>query len=102
MKKFDIVRVQGQNKLIVLSLQVNQTNARLLYYVTIDEIFDILVEAHTKIGHGGRNKMLQQIQHEYKNITSETVMLFLNLCEQCQTKRSAIEKKKPTQLNQRG
>jgi len=55
----------------------------LLYYVKIDELFDILHETHSAIGHGGRNRMMAELKNKYCNITNETVMIYLKLCVQC-------------------
>ena len=43
------------------------------HYVTKEEIFDILNEAHIDTGHGGRNRMYKEVQKKYKNITQEHI-----------------------------
>ena len=52
----------------------------------VDEVYDILNDTHLAIGHGGRTRMLKEIQKKYRNITVEQIMLDLNLCETCQKK----------------
>lgn len=52
----------------------------------------MLYVIHTRIGHGGRTRMLKLLQNKYKNITYEVVMLHLNLCRQCQIKHSTPNK----------
>ena len=37
-------------------------------------------DAHLAIGHGGRNGMIKETQRKYKNITAESIMLYLRLC----------------------
>jgi hypothetical protein len=54
--------------------------------------FNILSETHIRTGHGGSTRMLKELQVRYKNITYEVIMLYLNLCKQCQTKHSAPKK----------
>ncbi|GFQ83309.1 SCAN domain-containing protein 3 [Trichonephila clavata] len=89
LKCFDVLKINDEEKLIV-PLNPGETNAR--YYVTNEELFSILYETHTGIGHGGRTRMLKELQNKYKNITYGVVMLYLNLCKQCQMKHSAPKK----------
>jgi hypothetical protein len=89
LKRFDILKVSDEEKLIV-PLKPGETNIQ--YYVTNDELFNILSETHIRTGHGGRTRMLKELQVRYKNITYEVIMLYLNLCKQCQMKYSAPKK----------
>nr|XP_034194771.1 KRAB-A domain-containing protein 2-like [Osmia lignaria] len=82
LKRFDILKITDEEKLIV-PLKPGETNIQ--YYVTNDELFNILSESHIRTGHGGKTCMLKELQVKYKNITYEVVMLYLNLCKQCQT-----------------
>ena len=67
-------------------------NNVILYYATVDEVFDILHETHSSIGHGGRNRMVYDLKKKYVNITQEVVMLYLRLCIPCQKKASNKKK----------
>ncbi|KAK2577745.1 hypothetical protein KPH14_012286 [Odynerus spinipes] len=89
LKRFDVLKINDKEKLIV-PLKPGETNIQ--YYVTNEELYSILYETHTRIGHGGRTRMLKELQIKYKNITYEVVMLYLNLCKQCQMKHSAPKK----------
>ncbi|XP_067140873.1 KRAB-A domain-containing protein 2-like [Centruroides vittatus] len=89
LKRFDVLKIKDEERLIV-PLKPGETNIQ--YYVTNDELFSILSETHTRTGHGGRTRMLKELQVKYKNITYEVVMLYLNLCKQCQIKHSAPKK----------
>ncbi|GFX28338.1 KRAB-A domain-containing protein 2 [Trichonephila clavipes] len=89
LKRFDVLRIKDEEKLIV-PLKRGKTN--LQYYITNDELFSVLYETHIRTGHGGRARMLKELQIKYKNIASEAVMLYLNLCKQCQMKHSAHKK----------
>jgi len=80
-RKFDILTVNGKDKLI--KPVINDT---ILYYVTNDELFDILHSTCSAIGHGGRNRMSAELKTKYCNITNETIMVYLNLCVHCQKK----------------
>ena len=60
--------------------------------VPAEEIFDILASAHGATGHGGRDVMWKHLHGKFHNITKEQVMLFINLCEECQLKRVRAKK----------
>ncbi|XP_060845364.1 KRAB-A domain-containing protein 2-like [Rhopalosiphum padi] len=55
-------------------------------------MFDIIQQTHIQTGHGGRTRMIKELQCKYKNIIYEIVMLYLSLCIQCQTKQKAPRK----------
>jgi hypothetical protein len=80
-RKFDILTVNGKDKLIK---PVN--NNTVLYYVTNDELFDILYSTHSAVGHGGKNRMSTELKMKYCNTTNETIMMYLSLCVHCQKK----------------
>ena len=58
-----------------------------IYYVTIEETYDIIHKAHISTGHGGRDRMLKELHKKYANITTRSVEIFKSLCEECQKKR---------------
>ena len=89
LKRYDIIVVGGSEKLVA---PINGEDASVQYYVQVDEIYDILNDTHLSIGHGGRTRMLKEIQKIYRNITVEQIMLFLNLCETCQKKANLKRK----------
>eukprot|EP00102_Acyrthosiphon_pisum_P014946 XP_008185264.1 PREDICTED: KRAB-A domain-containing protein 2-like [Acyrthosiphon pisum] len=55
-------------------------------------MFDILNSVHKSIGHGGRDRMLFELNKKYKNITQADVKLYLNLCIPCQQKKKSQQK----------
>lgn len=80
-RKYDTLTVSGTERLI--KPVIGDT---VLYYVTIDKLFDILHWTHLAIGHGGRNRMDSALKSKYCNITNETIMSYLSLCTHCQKK----------------
>ncbi|KAK4307308.1 hypothetical protein Pmani_020912 [Petrolisthes manimaculis] len=58
-----------------------------LYFVTIEDTFDVIKRAHVSTGHGGRDRMLKEVQKKYANVTTAALELFKSLCEECQKKR---------------
>lgn len=82
-RKYDTLIVNGIERLIKPAVGDN-----VVYYVTNDELFDILHWTHMAIGHGGRNRMDSALKSKYCNITNETIMAYLSLCAHCQRKSS--------------
>jgi len=70
----------------------NEGNDLKWYYVFNEELFNIIHDTHLIIGHGGRNRMEYELNKKYKNITRESIMLYLNLCKSCQKKGSTAKK----------
>jgi len=84
-RKYDIITLNGQERLIK-SISNNSENVH--YYVSNDELFDILHDSHIAIGHGGRDRMVYELKTKYCNITKETIMIYLSLCMHCEKKSS--------------
>ena len=59
-----------------------------MYYVSIEETYDVIKRAHLATGHGGRDRMLKELRKKYTNITQLALQLFKSLCEECQKKRT--------------
>ncbi len=56
---FDVLKINDEEKLIV-PLKPGETNIQ--YYVANEELFSILYETPTRIGHGGRTRKLKELQ----------------------------------------
>ena len=89
LKRYDVVQIGNTIKLIY---PVAEGSFSIKYYVQKEYIFDVIHYAHLAIGHGGRNRMIKEIQTTYKNITAESIMLYLSLCVPC-FKKSKVPKK---------
>jgi Integrase zinc binding domain len=83
LKTYDVLIVQNKAKLIV---PVREATSDIIYYVTDEELFDILHSIHISVGHGGRDRMLKETKKKYKNITQADIKIFLEMCESCQQK----------------
>uniref|UniRef100_A0A7E4VEB1 Integrase_H2C2 domain-containing protein n=1 Tax=Panagrellus redivivus TaxID=6233 RepID=A0A7E4VEB1_PANRE len=59
--------------------------------VPIEEMYDILKEAHVHLKHGGRNSLQMYFRNKYANITKDCIMTFLNLCKFCPRKKKIRE-----------
>ncbi|CAI6354197.1 unnamed protein product [Macrosiphum euphorbiae] len=89
LKKYDILVVNNNSKLIY---PVKNNDNNILYYIKESDVFDVLHDAHQSLGHGGRDRMLYELNSKFKNITRFEVDLYLSLCELCQLKHKKIRK----------
>ena len=64
-KRYEILECGGMHKLI--RKRCGNGNAR--YFDSIEETYIIIKRAHTATGHGGRDKMVQEISKRYANVT---------------------------------
>lgn len=89
-QRYDVLTVQGCEKLIK---PLSDARERVKKFVHAEELFDILYSTHLSIGHGGRDRMIKQLNTLYKNITQAQIKMFLDLCEPCQQKQKSAKKR---------
>ncbi|XP_022914010.2 KRAB-A domain-containing protein 2-like [Onthophagus taurus] len=89
LRRYDFLTIDQNSKLI---FPVKDTGSNILYYVCDNELFDVLHEAHIRIGHGGRDRMMKEVWSHYKNITRKDIETYIQLCEPCQQKQKGIKK----------
>ena len=77
LKCYDVVQIWNTVKLIY---PVTEGNSSIKYFVRKEDIFGVIHDAPLAIGHGGRNLMMKETQTKYKNITAESIVLYLSLC----------------------
>ncbi|XP_063586867.1 KRAB-A domain-containing protein 2-like [Penaeus indicus] len=58
-----------------------------LYYVAIEDTYDVTKRAYIATGHGGRDRMIKETAKKHANVTREALELFKSYCEECQKKR---------------
>jgi len=85
LKRYDILNIGGEEKLTV---PLSAEKTEILYYVTFDELFNMAHEAHIAVGHGGRTRMIKDLNLKYKNVTVESIVMYLRLREPCQNKQN--------------
>ncbi|XP_050054538.1 SCAN domain-containing protein 3 isoform X1 [Aphis gossypii] len=88
LKRFDVILVQDKHKLIVPMKDKNVV----LYYVSDGKLYNLLKSTHISIGHGGRDRMIKELNKKYKNISRSDICTFLQMCETCQEKQKSIKK----------
>ena len=97
LKWYDVVRIGNINKLIY---PVAEGNNSIRYYATNDDFFSIIHEAHLSTGHGGRNRIQNEVQIKYKNVTAEYIMIYLRLYVSCLKKGQVPQKCHGIQRNE--
>lgn len=89
LKRYDIMTVGNEEKLIV---PISSEKDDVVHYVRYEELFSIIHDTHINTGHGGRTRTLKEASRKYKNITTESVVIYLRLCEPCQKKQKVMTK----------
>lgn len=89
LKRYDILKIGGEEKLIS---PVSAEKEEILYYVCFEDLFNVTHDAHIAVGHGGRTRMIKELSRKYKNVTVETIVTYLRLCEICQKKQKILKK----------
>ena len=56
-------------------------NGKKLRYVTVEDMFEILLDQHEKTGHGKRDIMYADIKHQYTNLTLKHCQTLVECCE---------------------
>jgi len=84
---YEVLQCGDIEKLII---KRQTPDERPVYYVSIEDTFDVIKKAHIATGHGGRDKMTKHLADKYANITRDALKLFKSYCSVCQekTKRS--------------
>ena len=85
LKKYDVLAVQGIEKLIFPVAEPGDGDIR--YYVNDSELFGILHEAHLGIGHKARDAMEKHVKRKFINITQNDIKLYLSFCRPCHEKK---------------
>ena len=84
LKKYEVLTCGDVEKLIKKRMSPED---RPVYYVTIEDTYDIISKAHIATGHGGRDRMLKHLNQKYANVTTDAVEIFKSYCHVCQEKR---------------
>jgi hypothetical protein len=63
----------------------------ILYIVAIEDMYPIIKQSHTAVGHGGLHKTYNDLQAHYAKISREVIKTFLKHCEHCTLKKKRSE-----------
>ena len=83
LKKYNVLLVNNDTKLIY---PVKNNDNNILFYTKESDVFDKLQDVYQSLGHGGRDRILYELNSKLKNNTRSEVDLYLSLCELCQLK----------------
>jgi uncharacterized protein YqgV (UPF0045/DUF77 family) len=83
------VNTGGEEK---LTLPLSAEKTEILYYVSFEELFNVIHEAHINVDHGGRTRMIKELNRKYKNVTVESIVTYLRLCERYQKNQRTLKK----------
>ncbi|CAB3234185.1 unnamed protein product [Arctia plantaginis] len=84
MNKYEVITTSSEEYLIAKKKHYSEPTVRI---VPREQYFDLLSEIHLSCGHGGRDKMLQDIKSKFY-IPKKAVEIFVQLCPVCNSKRS--------------
>lgn len=83
LEKHDVVFEDDQEKLIFPTPE----NKSIIYYATINELFDYFYETHLMFEHCGISTILRYLSPKYKNVSRPAILAFLRLCKDCHDNR---------------
>lgn len=87
----------------IAKLEKKKSSLSIQYYITNEDTYNVLLEAHVNTGHGEKHRMLAELKKSCKNVTHEVVLLFLKSCVSCQQKLGTQKKsilRKPVQFSE--
>lgn len=87
-KRFDIVDVQGKQRLVAARSDNDDKDIR--FFVSIEEMYDIIDYTHKKMNHGGRDRLWPILSKQYANIPREVIQTYLKMCDYCCKRRKRI------------
>ncbi len=87
-KRFDIVDVQGKQRLVAARTDNDDKDIR--FFVSIEEMYDIIDYTHKKMNHGGRDRLWPILSKQYANIPREVIQTYLKMCDYCCKRRKRI------------
>ena len=87
-KRFDIVDVQGKQRLVAARADNDEKDIR--FFVSIEEMYDIIDYTHKKMNHGGRDRLWPILSKQYANIPREVIQTYLKMCDYCCKRRKRI------------
>ena len=87
LKRYDVVTIGNVDKLVLAG-----SHSSLKFFVCLEELYDVIRDAHVACGHGGEKRTEKELDKTYANITREQIKLFLARCQNCQLKKSKHNK----------
>lgn len=85
LKKYEIVESPDGEQLFAAPVPGDNRRQK---FVPMEEMYEIIAECHLKLNHGGRSRMMVELKRKYRNITTESVIVYLSMCVSCSKKAS--------------
>lgn len=89
LQQYNIVIMESREWLVKPSPRKNV--AKFLKYVIVEDLFDVLHEAHQSTDHGTFDEMLVLLSNRYYNVSSEAVKTYMKLCQYCTNRNTMIQ-----------
>ena len=90
LKKYEIVDTPDGEKLFAIPVFGDDKRQM---YVAMDEMYDIITEYHINFNHAGRSRLMVELKRKYKNITAESVTVYLKMCSFCKNKVTSLSRR---------
>ena len=83
MSRYAVINLGSESILVKRGTEIELDQVE--KYISLESMYDILMEAHTETGHGGRDRVLHRLkERRIINVTRDIVEEFLPLCRECQ------------------
>jgi hypothetical protein len=86
LKTYNVINFGSQLKLV--KKMKSTENDFTKYYVSLDELFEVIHESHLSIGHRGIRNTMKEIKKKFVNVTGKQVRLYISGCDKCKRKRT--------------
>ena len=83
-RRFELLRVADCDRLI----RANHDGDNFKFIACFEEVYDIISQAHSTVGHGGEKKTFNEAKKKWANITQEACHLYISFCEACHQKKA--------------
>jgi len=85
MKRFNVLEVGGTKKLVTREDSVK-------YYLSMEDIFDVIDLSHIVVGHGGRDRLKVETSRKYVNITTDMINIFCPSAKRAKKRKNRKER----------
>ncbi|XP_071132787.1 KRAB-A domain-containing protein 2-like [Mytilus edulis] len=84
LSRYEVLQIAGLEKLI---RKRKTEEDPILYFVSLEETFDVIKKSHSALNHAGRDKMQKKLNKKNANVTLSAINLYKSMCEECQLRR---------------
>lgn len=89
MRRYGVMQVGGVSKVIKkVGSTAGDDREEVKQVAAFEEVYDVIKQAHQRLGHGGQKKTREEINKKWANITQEMIQIYISHCEECIEKSS--------------